>query len=284
MFNKMKRKMFFRLAVTCLVAVSALIACTKDYESDIKELQNKVDGLSKQVADLDQLIKDGYVITDVSPITGGTRVTLSNGKTFDVTNGIDGDDGEDGKDGTTWKIGDNENWWADYGDGKGFVDSGKPSRGAKGDKGLTGDRGPDGKSAYELAKEAGFTGTEAEWLASLKGEPGEKGRNGDYYYPCVDKESANYKHWIKVDGETGAETPQEALWLSDDVVTAVWDEDNEIITFHNVEGADEGIVEINLSLGVHYTAPIWELPVRRARLVIAQAGISIPVSSVTTGA
>ena len=130
MFNKMKRKMFFRLAVTCLVAVSALIACTKDYESDIKELQNKVDGLSKQVEDLNKLITDGYVITDVSPITGGTRVTLSNGDTFDVTNGIDGDDGEDGKDGTTWKIGDNENWWADYGDGKGFVDSGKPSRGA----------------------------------------------------------------------------------------------------------------------------------------------------------
>lgn len=260
MFNKMKRKMFFRLAVTCLVAVSALIACTKDYESDIKELQNKVDGLSKQVADLDQLIKDGYVITDVSPITGGTRVTLSNGDTFDVTNGKDGKDGNDGKDGTTWKIDDaTGNWFYDAGDGKGWQNSGKPARGEKGEKGLTGDPGKDGKSAYELAKEAGFTGTEAEWLASLKGEKGDKGRNGDYYYPCVDKESANYKHWIKVDGETGAETPQEALWLSDDVVTAVWDEDKQIITFHNVEGADEGIVEINLSTGLNSLAVIPEL-------------------------
>lgn len=259
MFNKMKRKMFFRLAVTCLVAVSALIACTKDYESDIKELQNKVDDLSQQVANLDKLIKDGYVITDVSPITGGTRVTLSNGDTFDVTNGKDGSNGKDGKDGTTWKIGDNGNWWADYGDGKGFVDSGKPSKGVDGTNGTN---GVDGKSAYELAKDAGFTGTEAEWLASLKGEQGDKGdkgRNGDYYYPCVDKESANYKHWIKVDGETGAETPQEALWLSDDVVTAVWDEDEEVITFHNVEGAEDGIVEISLTTGLNSLAVIPEI-------------------------
>ena len=252
MFNKMKRKMFFRLAVTCLVAVSALIACTKDYESDIKELQNKVDGLSQQVADLDKLIKDGYVITDVSPITGGTRVTLSNGDTFDVTNGKDGKNGEDGKDGTVWTIGDNGNWFCDG------VDSGKPSKGVDGTNGTNGTNGVDGKSAYELAQEAGFTGTEAEWIASLKGEKGDKGRNGDYYYPCVDKESANYKHWIKVDGETGAETPQEALWLSDDVVTAVWDEAKQVITFHNVEGADEGIVEINLSTGLNSLAFIPE--------------------------
>ena len=32
--------------------------------------------------------------------------------------------------------------------------------------------GPDGKSAYEIAKENGFEGTESEWLDSLKGEGG----------------------------------------------------------------------------------------------------------------
>lgn len=37
---------------------------------------------------------------------------------------------------------------------------------------------PRGKSAYEIAKENGFDGTEAEWLASLKGEPGAAGTNG----------------------------------------------------------------------------------------------------------
>ena len=35
-----------------------------------------------------------------------------------------------------------------------------------------------GKSAYEVALENGFEGTEEEWLESLKGEPGEKGDVG----------------------------------------------------------------------------------------------------------
>ena len=34
--------------------------------------------------------------------------------------------------------------------------------------GPVGPQGPEGKSAYEVAVENGFTGTEEEWLASLK--------------------------------------------------------------------------------------------------------------------
>ena len=37
---------------------------------------------------------------------------------------------------------------------------------------------PRGKSAYEVAVENGFNGTETEWLASLKGEPGAPGAPG----------------------------------------------------------------------------------------------------------
>lgn len=37
---------------------------------------------------------------------------------------------------------------------------------------------PRGKSAYEIAKENGFDGTEAEWLASLKGATGAAGADG----------------------------------------------------------------------------------------------------------
>ena len=37
---------------------------------------------------------------------------------------------------------------------------------------------PRGKSAYEIAKENGFNGTETEWLASLKGATGEPGADG----------------------------------------------------------------------------------------------------------
>lgn len=38
--------------------------------------------------------------------------------------------------------------------------------------------GADGKSAYEIAVDNGFRGTEEEWLESLKGEPGATGEKG----------------------------------------------------------------------------------------------------------
>lgn len=38
--------------------------------------------------------------------------------------------------------------------------------------------GADGASAYEIAVENGYTGTEAEWLSSLKGEKGDTGEQG----------------------------------------------------------------------------------------------------------
>ena len=43
--------------------------------------------------------------------------------------------------------------------------------------GAGGIKGEDGKSAYQIAVENGFLGTEAEWLASLKGENGADGKN-----------------------------------------------------------------------------------------------------------
>lgn len=59
-------------------------------------------------------------------------------------------------------------------------------RGEKGDPGesIRGDKGDPGATAYDIAKELGFTGTPAEWLESLKGSDGitirgEKGEKGD---------------------------------------------------------------------------------------------------------
>ena len=57
-------------------------------------------------------------------------------------------------------------------------------KGDKGDKGEPGTNGSDGsngdngKSAYDIAVDNGFTGTETEWLESLKGEPGKDGAQG----------------------------------------------------------------------------------------------------------
>lgn len=46
-------------------------------------------------------------------------------------------------------------------------------------QGPPGKDGKDGKSAYQIALDNGFVGTEQEWLDSLKGEKGEKGEKGD---------------------------------------------------------------------------------------------------------
>ena len=42
---------------------------------------------------------------------------------------------------------------------------------------VIGEKGDDGKSAYELAVESGYVGTLEEWLESLRGETGEGGKN-----------------------------------------------------------------------------------------------------------
>ena len=46
------------------------------------------------------------------------------------------------------------------------------------DKVQVGAKGEDGKSAYQLAVEAGYEGSEADWLASLKGTDGRNGIDG----------------------------------------------------------------------------------------------------------
>jgi hypothetical protein len=57
----------------------------------------------------------------------------------------------------------------------------KGDSGDKGDRGFTGDNGQnglDGRSAYELAVDGGFIGTQAEWLTSLIGQTGSNGADG----------------------------------------------------------------------------------------------------------
>ena len=74
--------------------------------------------------------------------------------------------------------------------------------GAQGENGADGANGLDGKSAYTIALENGFVGTEEEWLASIKGEKGDPGTNG------ADGKSA---YQIAVDGGFEGD---ETAWLA----------------------------------------------------------------------
>lgn len=58
-------------------------------------------------------------------------------------------------------------------------------------KGEKGDAGADGKSAYEVAVANGYTGTQAQWLASLKGADGAPGKDGQTWQPYI----ADDKRW-----------------------------------------------------------------------------------------
>lgn len=66
------------------------------------------------------------------------------------------------------------------------------------------EKGKDGKSAYEIAVEHGFVGTETEWLESLKGVDGKNGTDGLPGRDGIDGKSA---YIIAVEhGFTGTET------------------------------------------------------------------------------
>lgn len=73
-------------------------------------------------------------------------------------------------------------------------------------------QGPPGDSAYQVAVENGFVGTEAEWLAALQGDPGEEGRgitslainiNGHLIVTYTDTTQADLGLVVGADGANG---------------------------------------------------------------------------------
>lgn len=89
-----------------------------------------------------------YQVAQKQGYTGTVDSWLASLKGKDGIDGIDGKDGTNGVDGK---------------DGTNGID------------GKDGKDGIDGKTAYEIAVENGFEGTEAEWLESLKGPAGKDG-------------------------------------------------------------------------------------------------------------
>lgn len=262
--NKKFKNLFLAGAIVLGLAGVA-VSCT-DYDGDINDLTERVKKLESTVSDLQTAINNGAVITDVTPITNGVKVTLSNGKSFDVTNGKDGNDG---KDGSVVTIGANGNWFID---GK---DTGFASKGDKGDKGDPGKDGKDGAPGKD-----GKDGNDG-----APGTPGKDGVDGKdalqiWYQPCTDKSDANYGKWVKYTYDPASkETTSEVTNIDvfpEGTITAVYDEESGKITFHNVEGAKDGVVEISLLTTVKSLALIPEALMEGLGYIEFPYGIIIP--------
>lgn len=179
----------------------------KEFDGDYAHLNNRpsINGVElngdKSLEDLN--IKQTYTADDIPFADGETfQQKFNNGE-------LKGQDGVSGADGITPHIGDNGNWFI------GETDTNKPSQGTNGvngndgvgvaksevntsgelvitysngdstnlgkivgKDGLDGTNGQNGLSAYEIAKNGGFIGTEEDWLKSLKGEQGIQGEKG----------------------------------------------------------------------------------------------------------
>ena len=109
----MRKKYLSALLFGALLFASAgTFQSCKDYDDDISSLQEQVDAVKADLADLQDLVNAGVVITSVETITdgnGGIRITTSDG-VYEVLNGANGTDGADA---VVWTIGEDGYWYQD---------------------------------------------------------------------------------------------------------------------------------------------------------------------------
>ena len=104
----MKRK-FVRVMFFGALALSTVtyVGC-KDYDDDIDNLQQQIDAVKVSLDELQAKVNGGAVITNVTKGENGITVTLSDGKSYELTNGKDG---AAGKDAAVWTIGESDGYW-----------------------------------------------------------------------------------------------------------------------------------------------------------------------------
>lgn len=141
----MNKKFLSALFLGSIVMAGGTFTACSDYDDDINKLNERVDAVEQAIADLEAAIKAGSTITSVTPTDNGVIVNLSNGTSFELTNGKDG---QSGTTGSVITIGANGNWFIDG------VDTGKPSRGEAGAPGADGQDGVSGK--YYIPGEDGY--------------------------------------------------------------------------------------------------------------------------------
>ena len=122
----------------------------------------------------------------------------------------------------------------------------------KGEKGDKGDAGTNGKSAYEVAVANGYSGTQAQWLASLKGADGAPGKDGSAGKDGKDGQTwqpyiADDGYWhIKMISDTATQSIVGVLTSGDADILTVNDSYRVNGTISNVPTA-EGLLTVRTS-------------------------------------
>ena len=101
----MKRK-FVKVMFFGALALSTVtyVGC-KDYDDDIDNLQTQIDAVKVSLEELQTKVNSGSVITNVVKGENGITVTLSDGKSYELTNGKNGADAD------VWTIGEKDGYW-----------------------------------------------------------------------------------------------------------------------------------------------------------------------------
>ena len=105
-----------------------------------------------------------------------------------------------------------------------------------------GGSGTDGKSAYEIAVDNGFVGTETEWLESLKGSDGDKGTT-----PHIDETT---KNWFIGDVDTGilAQGTNGKDGKDGKSISTITKDDNNNIIVTFTDGTTQNIGELSVDI------------------------------------
>lgn len=209
----MKRKYFSALLMGALTiaSVSTFTSC-KDYDDDISSLQSQIDKLNEMVSKIQGQIDKGAILTGVSPVENGVKLTLSNGDSYTITNGKDGAKGADGaagtpgtpgKDADIWKIGDDGYWYKN-----------------------------DAKTDWKAV------GTDG--AAGAAGTAGTAGKDGKYYVP--NPQTGTF--FVYGDGDKDA-YDSGVSYLASGIITATWSKD--VLTLNGVKNEAGEQIVINLT-------------------------------------
>ena len=226
----MNKKFVGALLLGSLIMAGGTFTGCSDYDDDINSVNERVDEVRSVLDELQTQVNEGLTISGVEKTDNGVTITMSDGTTYELTNGKDGADGAAGTPGSVITIGDNGNWVIDG------VDSGYPAQGPQGEKGEQGEQGPQGEP----------------------GTPGTGVAGGIYYYPGTEGEFEGF--WVKVEidaeGNT-TETNSGVAWTNPVAggVSVVWDIYNETLTVDGVEGGETVVINLSRILKALVFAP-----------------------------